>query len=134
MSGWSYSAMAGGAVGSTFQSMLFGQFFTRLVDGFLASDQRLQRFSNKQKFAWTDVFLGIAVTIQAPLHRQGLIAAHEWHLAYVTMATVTTNSLVDMNAVIEVDVVGQIVNSIPSQWSSTAETFADRFQHVGLTP
>lgn len=45
------------------------------------------------------------VAIQAPLHREWLGAAHERHFTHVAMATKAANSLMDVDAVIEINVI-----------------------------
>src|SRR5262249_58573549 len=47
--------------------------------------------------------LRAAMAFQTPLHIQGVLAPHERHLIYSTMASCTADALMNMNAVIEID-------------------------------
>src|SRR5260370_38060440 len=51
--------------------------------------------------------LGIAMALQAPLHQQRIGLKHQWHLVDLPVARRAAYALIDMNAVIEIDEIGQ---------------------------
>jgi hypothetical protein len=59
------------------------------------------------------MLLRIAMAIQAPSHVEGLRFARQWHLVDPPMAVRAADPLRYMNAVIEVDVSGQIIYPRP---------------------
>lgn len=74
------------------------------------------------------------MTIQAPPHVQSLSLARKRHLIDAPVAIRAADSLCDVNAVIEIDVVGQIIYSSPFQRFSCGETFANRREHRRVGP
>jgi hypothetical protein len=58
----------------------------------------------------------MAVTIQAPFHVQRVLAAHERHVVDRAVALFASDATRHMNAVIEIDKVGQIVDASPANW------------------
>jgi hypothetical protein len=62
---------------------------------------------------WSQHLLGIVVAVQAPLHQQRTRLKYQWHLIDLPVARRATHSLVDVNAVIEVNEVCQAVHSDP---------------------
>ena len=60
------------------------------------------------------VFFGVAVAVQAPLHLQRVLLPGERHLVHPAVAALAADALVDVNAVVEVDEVGQIVDARPA--------------------
>ena len=50
------------------------------------------------------------------------------------MAGIAAHALIDMNAVIEVNEIGKVVDPVPDKRFAAAETFADRFEHGGACP
>ena len=57
---------------------------------------------------------GIAVTIEAPSHRQRLGLPHQRHGADGTVTRRAADALGDMNRMVEIDVVGQLVDLVPA--------------------
>ena len=74
------------------------------------------------------------MTIQAPFHRQWLVAPGQRHCAHVSVTAKATDAFVDMDAVIEVDVVRQVVNTIPTQRLTISKTIPHWSQHGRLIP
>ncbi len=56
---------------------------------------------------------GIAVAAQAPLHQQGRRLKHQRHLIDGAVTRGTADTLVDVNAVIEIHEIGEAVNLYP---------------------
>ena len=74
-------------------------------------------------FYWSKIRFGIAMAIQAPAHTEGLVLAHHIHLIDAAMAGHATDAHRHVNAVIEVDVIGKIVNPFPFDWLTRRLTF-----------
>jgi|ERR1700676_311274 len=75
------------------------------------------------------IFIRRAVTVQAPFHLQGSVVIHQRHAIYRSMTGVAAHSLIDMNAVIEVNEVWKIVNAGPNQRFPGSITFAYGLKH-----
>src|SRR5262252_5908403 len=82
----------------------------------------------------SQIFFRSAVAIQAPLHLQRGIVIHERHSIDWPVAGVAAHAFIDVNAVIEVNKVGQIIYTAPYQGSSTAEALSYRLQHGCARP
>ena len=65
------------------------------------------------------------MAFQAPLHLQRRRLKHDRHLIDSTVTGRTTDAFVHVNAVIEVSVVRQVVNSDPFDWLAGTKTRAD---------
>jgi hypothetical protein len=63
--------------------------------------------------AGPDIFLGIAVTFKTPAHFKRILLVGKRHLVDAAMAGFAAHALLHMDAVIEVDKIGKIVNSHP---------------------
>lgn len=74
------------------------------------------------------------MAVQAPLHLQGRMRIHHRHAIYGAVAIVAANPFVDMNAMIEEDVIGEIVRPRPVQRNSRAVAFANGPQHFAVGP
>jgi hypothetical protein len=61
----------------------------------------------------SDIFFRLPVAINAPIHVESVDAIHQRHLVYSSMTRRAAYALVEMNAVIEIDVIGKIVDSRP---------------------
>src|SRR5437660_11124462 len=64
----------------------------------------------------------------APFHLERSRLIHHRHLRDVAVTGRAADAFVDMNAVIEIDVIRQIVDSHPFDWLSGARALADRLQ------
>ena len=62
---------------------------------------------------WTEIRLWVAVTIKAPAHAQWLFLVNDFHLVDATVAAYTTNTSVKVSRVVEINVVGKVMNSDP---------------------
>ena len=71
---------------------------------------------------------------QTPLHLQRLLLIHEGHLIDWTVAGIAAHSLIDMNAVIEKDEVGELVHPRPLQRLARAVAGADGLKQLGVGP
>src|SRR4051794_10045268 len=74
------------------------------------------------------------MAVQAPLHLQATLGVHQRHAVDLPVATVAADTLVDMNAVVEIDEIRQFVSPLPLDGPAAAEAFADRFQHRRVRP
>jgi hypothetical protein len=74
------------------------------------------------------VLFGVAVAIEAPLHGQRRSLENERHLVDRAMARRAANPLVNVNAVVEVDVIGQAVDPDPLDRLICPVAFANRFE------
>src|SRR5262249_10523604 len=75
---------------------------------------------------------GIAVTIEAPSHRQRLGLAHQRHAADGTMTRRAADPLGNMNRMIEIDIIGKDIDALPVDGPILRETRAHRLQHLSL--
>jgi hypothetical protein len=64
-------------------------------------------------FTRTHEALRAAMAFQAPLHLQRLFLPHQWHPIDLTVARRAPDALMNVNAVVEVDEVGQIMDTRP---------------------
>ena len=76
----------------------------------------------------TKIRLRIAMAIQAPTHIQRRSLENERHLVDGTVTRGAADALVDVNAVIEVDVIGQAVDLDPLNRLVSTKAFANRFE------
>jgi hypothetical protein len=82
----------------------------------------------------TQVLLGVAMTVKAPAHLQGLTLPSYRHLADWAVTGRTANALGNMNAVIEIDVIWQVVDSGPLDGSVVLEAVPDGCQDSRVRP
>jgi hypothetical protein len=77
----------------------------------------LMRYAPRQKnlVRGTKLRGRIAVAIKTPSHRQRFALCHQWHVTHITVTRRATDAFCDVNAVIEENVVGERVHSIPMQ-------------------
>ncbi len=75
----------------------------------------------------SDKFLGASVTAQTPLHLQRRSLESDGHLIDTTVASGAADALVHMNAVIEIRIVGEIVDPNPLDRLAAAKAGPDRF-------
>jgi len=78
--------------------------------------------------------LRIAVALETPAHLKAIGLPHERHLIHTSVAAFAADSLIDVNAVVEIHKVRQIVHARPSQGIARAVTGADRFQRGAGVP
>lgn len=81
-----------------------------------------------------DELLGRAMTIQAPPHVKGLSLPDQRHLVHPAVTARTADSFGDVDAVIEINIIRQIVNAVPLQRPAGCETFPDRLEHGRVRP
>ena len=78
--------------------------------------------------------LGISVTTQTPLHLQRRRLVSDRHLIDAAVAGRTTDAFVHMNAVIEIDVIGKIVDAPPLDRFARAKAGADGLKVRAVGP
>jgi hypothetical protein len=81
-----------------------------------------------------DEVLGIAVALQTPLHVEGFGFGDEGHPVDPPVAGGTADAFLDMDAVVEEDMIGETVHSVPPDRFPSQKTFADRFEQFGIGP
>ena len=77
---------------------------------------------------WPQYVLRIAMAVQAPRHLQRRRLKHQRHLIHLPVARRTAHTLGHVNAVIEINVVGQAVYTDPLNGLIGAITLSDRLQ------
>ena len=75
---------------------------------------------------------GIAVAVEAPLHRDGFVEANNLHLVDSTMTGGATDADCNVHGVVEVGVFGQLVNLDPLDGFTGLPALADRRQARAL--
>src|SRR5260370_18955552 len=73
------------------------------------------------------------MAVQAPLHQERAGVERQRHLVDLTLARRAAHSLIDMNAVIEIDEIGQTVNFDPLDGLIGAIALANGFEVGGST-
>jgi len=76
----------------------------------------------------------ITVAFNAPLHVKGVHFICQRHLVHSAMASGAPDALVHMNAVVEVDEIGQIVNARPLDGLPRPEAGTDRLEKFRIRP
>ena len=76
-----------------------------------------------------DKTCGVAVAFQTPVHLQRFSFRDKGHLIDSSMTGFTTNALFHMNGVVEIDKVGQIMNSNPLKGLVILSAGPNWFQH-----
>src|SRR5580700_2279035 len=84
--------------------------------------------------ARAQIFFRRAMAAQAPLHLQTLLLIHERHPVDGAVTGIASNSLIDMNAVVEKDEVGELVYARPLQGLASAVAGAHWFQQLCVGP
>src|SRR5947209_6903747 len=74
------------------------------------------------------------MTIETPPHVKGLSFPGQRHLIDAAMTTGTADPFRYVNAVIEINVVGQIVNAVPLQRAVGGEAFPHRLKRRSIRP
>src|SRR3954470_9276119 len=74
------------------------------------------------------------MAVKAPFHLERRIVVHQRHTIDRAMADVTTHALGHVDTVIEVNVVGQIVDPVPNQRLSRTEALAYRLEQRCVGP
>lgn len=82
----------------------------------------------RDKLGVTNVRLGVAMAVQAELHRQRFLLRDNFHFVDATMTRNTTDTAIDVNAVIEINKIGQVVNSLPQDRFLAFEAQPDRLE------
>src|SRR5687767_4173898 len=80
------------------------------------------------------VVLGGAMAVDAPLHLQGVFLQGQRHLIDPAMTGLASHALFHVDAVIEIDKVGQVVDADPAQRPVLAKAGANRLENWRLRP
>jgi len=76
----------------------------------------------------------LAMALQAPFHQERLRLPHQRHLIDPAMTADAANPFLHVDAVIEVDEAGEVVDSRPGDRPVGLEAVADRGQHGAVGP
>ena len=79
---------------------------------------------------WTDEILGLAMALETPFHLERVDLPGLRHQVDSTVTGGASDALVNMNAVIEINEIGQIVNSGPENRLSGAPALSHRFEKL----
>jgi hypothetical protein len=90
--------------------------------------------TSKNVLQRAEMSLGVAVAVQAPFHDQRRRLTGDGHLVDSVMITRTADTLVDVNAVVEVDETRKVLNAPPANRLPGAIALADRGEHVAADP
>src|SRR5271154_6644057 len=71
---------------------------------------------------------------QTPLHLQRFLLIHQRHLVDWTVAGVAAHTLIDMNAVVEINEVRKLVHPRPLQRLASTVAGADGFEQLSIRP
>lgn len=85
-------------------------------------------------FARAYLLGGIVVTLEAPFHVKSVLLPGERHLVHLAVACRATDAFVHVDAVVEIDEIGKIVDAIPPDRNARGKTLPDRLQQRGLCP
>src|SRR5438874_3994165 len=78
--------------------------------------------------AWAQNGLRIAMTVQAPLHLEIGRLENQRHLIDLPMTRRTADTFVDVDAVIEINEIGETMDADPLDGFVRAEAFANRLE------
>jgi hypothetical protein len=84
--------------------------------------------------ARANVALGMAMAVDAPAHIESVDFKSQRHLIDAAVTGRASDAFIHVNAVIEIDEIGEIVDSRPRNRLAGAITGADRFQNLGVGP
>ena len=76
----------------------------------------------------------MAMTGETPLHVHICGLPRKRHLVHTAVTGFAANTLVHVNAVIEVDEIREVVDTIPAERPVLTQARPDRFQHVAVSP
>lgn len=88
--------------------------------------------------AGTDEVLRVAMAVQAPAHAVRLSVMDDVHFVDLTVATHAADATIHVNGMVEVDVVGSLVDLDPFDWLASSPTLTDClklgivFLHLGV--
>ena len=81
-----------------------------------------------------DLPLRVIMAVETPAHLQAGRPPHQRHLVNATVAALTADPLGHMNAVVEVNKVGQVMDTRPFQRPAGAVAFSDRLENRAVLP
>jgi hypothetical protein len=68
------------------------------------------------------------VAIQTPPHAERLLVNHDWHLIHFAVTAHATDPAFDMDGMIEVNVIGRLMDPLPSNRVTTRPAHSHRFK------
>jgi len=74
------------------------------------------------------------MAFQTPFHMECLLARHQWHGGDLTVARFARHTSMNVNAVIEVNKIGQSVDACPTDRTVFSKARAHWFEHRTIGP
>src|SRR5947209_6004483 len=84
--------------------------------------------------AWTKRVLGMAMAVEAPAHSQGRRLPRQRHPIDRAMTGGAAHALGDVNAMVEVDVIGKHMDPLPANGFVVGQAFSNRGEHPCIGP
>ena len=78
--------------------------------------------------------LRLAMAVDAPVHAQRVDLINQRHLIHASMTGGAADALMNVDAVIEEDEIGQVMDAIPTNRLPGLEALPDRLQHARVLP
>jgi hypothetical protein len=103
-----------------------------LIGAFFPSLRRPRH--GEHLFLGPDELLRVAMTLEAPFHIQRRDLISQRHQIDSSVTSRTPDAFVHVNAVIEIDEIGKVVNSRPLDRLARAPALSDRFQIRAVRP
>ena len=80
------------------------------------------------KFRVADIWIGVAMAVEAPFHRERFHLGDDFHFVDATVTRNAADATIDMYCVVEINEIGKVVNAIPKNGLICFETFANGLQ------
>jgi len=80
------------------------------------------------------IWAGIIVAVETESHGETARLAHQRHRLDVTVAARASDTFGNMDSVVEIDIVGQIIDAMPDEWRVRCEAVPDRCQQSCIGP
>lgn len=82
----------------------------------------------------SNIIFGVAMAGQAPSHRKGCRLFHQRHAVHLAVARRAAHALGHVNTVVEIDIVGKLMDPTPMNRLILCQTIAYRRQHRRVGP
>src|SRR5438067_10593883 len=81
-----------------------------------------------------EIRLRIPVAVETPFHEERRLLKRQQHAVNASMACRAADAFMNVNAVIEIDEAGRVVDALPAQRFARSVAFAHRLQHGAANP
>ena len=82
-------------------------------------------FRVKNLVSRAEIFLRRRMAIQTPTHIQRMRLPGDWHAIHRAVASGAADTFLHMNAVIEEDEIGKLIDPLPRNWLARSEAFTN---------